>query len=62
MGSEVNLTLASDAVLTLAPGQTNSGILGLLKTGGGTSTISGSGTAKIAFSHRSSGFPGGYGE
>ena len=50
-GSGVNLTLASNAVLKFATGvsKSNSGVLGLLKTGGGTSTISGSGTAGMTF-------------
>jgi len=44
-----NLEMASDATLTLANGIGNSGASGLIKTGGGTSTISGTGSAKISF-------------
>jgi len=44
-----NLEMANNATLTLAIGTGNSGASGLLKTGGGTATISGTGTAQISF-------------
>ena len=45
-----DLALASNAVLTIA-GKGNNGAMGILKTGGGTSTISGSGTASLSLSN-----------